>query len=79
MPDAYFIPAEIADHCLSPKGVSEVARALMAGARIKPLVMLRKLRGAWVVRYEFEEPIGPRNARQDALQLILVVHPSGRV
>lgn len=79
MADVHFIPAEIAHHCLSPQGVGEVAKAYMAGAVIKPLVMIRKLRGAWVARFEFEAPIGPQNAREHALQLTLVIRPAGRV
>lgn len=75
----YIVPTEIAQHCLSPAGIASLVKAMMNGARVRPLAMIRKLRGAWVVRFEFEEAIGPQNDRSDAMQLTLTVHPEGRL
>jgi len=35
------------------------------------------LNGAWVVRFEFMEPIDTEEGRKDCLQLTSVIHPEG--
>lgn len=75
MSAAYFVPVEIIDRCLSPSGMATVIKLTLAGAQRQPLAMVRVLRGAWVARFDFIEPVVTRNGSQNGLQLVLTVHP----
>lgn len=79
MSKAYFVPCEIVDRCLTPKGHCDLVKALMAGAERQPLAMVRILRSAWVVRFDFKEPVQTADGLMHALQLTLAVHPEGRL
>lgn len=74
-PSIFYLPTEIADHCLKPSGHADLVRLMLRGARPEPLVMLRRLNGAWVARYAFKEAVQTPDGVVDHWQATLAVHP----